>query len=1085
MKKGLLFFIFTSLVCHAAFCQCAGTVSSSVSPLPNNGTYYPGEIVNFCFTEDSFSQNGENWFHAMELFIGPGWDLSTLNVISVPPPSSGSGNWSYYPNGITSYATGRHLGPGFYFGSDAGAVNGTFAADNDNPGENYGDNCQALTCTWTFCFSIQVSLNATLGDSLYLYASAEGDHLSGAWDGRGCQACDSDSLGKASPIPGNTTVGKPIFLPVFTSKNVSCNGACDGTITVQGHFGFPPYTYKWNTGATTATISSLCPGNYTCTATDSHDSIGIGTEHITQPQVLTLSYDSVNPVCNGQCNGSVTINATGGTLPYAYTWSNISASTANDFGACAGTVSFTVTDVNNCTIKDSAHLVDPALLTIQKTITDIPCYGANSGSITTVASGGNGHYLYKWSNGHIGPSLDSLTAGTYILSVTDTLGCYADSVYKLTQPANRIVVTPQIIPPSCTNSASGSISLNVTGGTTPISYVWSNASTLATYTGDSISNLAPALYRVTITDAMGCTIPDSFKLSAPPLLVIDSVPTVNPSCYGGDNGQATVYAHGGTGTYTYNWGKKYPQDNTVSVQNLYAGASAVTVSDFNQCMTSATFSLGQPDSFALTVASATGAKCAGENNGSITIAGSGGTGRLSFAWNNGQVGTSDTGLSTTSVIVTITDANNCTATYTFAIPQPDTMATNPVIQNAKCFQGSDGYIVANATGGTRPYSYSWSNGEHDSIDNYLPAGVYSCTVTDVNGCTTAINKDSITQPTLVVDSASSTPVKCFGQNSGTIVLDTAWGGVPPYNFSATKDNANFSSVTNGIIMGLDTGLYTVEITDNNGCSNEHLVYVANATADNFFITTDSTTCFGSNYNDGAALITYISTQNAPYQFSIDNGTGQDTGYFQNLSAGNHVVVTTNKNGCYDTLPLVILQPLPVVVNITPDSLELPLGQKGNVQVKYENASNASFLWMGETTGLSCVDCPNPIVSPFVNSDYTVAVSMVNYNSTCYGYGTLHVSIIDPPAFFVPNAFSPNGDGVNDIFTIYGEGIASFELNVYNRWGELVYETGNSLTGWDGTYKGQMQPNGTYTYVAVVTLLDNRKITKTGAVALLR
>jgi gliding motility-associated-like protein len=111
--------------------------------------------------------------------------------------------------------------------------------------------------------------------------------------------------------------------------------------------------------------------------------------------------------------------------------------------------------------------------------------------------------------------------------------------------------------------------------------------------------------------------------------------------------------------------------------------------------------------------------------------------------------------------------------------------------------------------------------------------------------------------------------------------------------------------------------------------------------------------------------------------------------------------------------------------------------------------------------------------------------MVSYNSTCYGYGTLYADVANPEPFFIPNAFSPNGDGNNDLFTVYGDGIASVDLNIFNRWGELVYETGNSLAGWDGTYKGEMQPVGVYAYVAVITFLDNSKVTKTGTVALMR
>jgi gliding motility-associated-like protein len=176
--------------------------------------------------------------------------------------------------------------------------------------------------------------------------------------------------------------------------------------------------------------------------------------------------------------------------------------------------------------------------------------------------------------------------------------------------------------------------------------------------------------------------------------------------------------------------------------------------------------------------------------------------------------------------------------------------------------------------------------------------------------------------------------------------------------------------------------------------------------------------------------------------------------------------------------------LPIEVIVTPDSITLPLGGSQQVLVTYLNATNPTYNWV-PSQGFSCVDCPNPVVSAFAPGTYVITVSMVNQGATCYGSATLYVAVGSHRRMYMPNAFTPNGDGNNDKFEIYGEDIKTISLKIFNRWGEKVFETTNSLAGWDGTYKGVVQSPGVYTYEANVTYLDNSQETKNGTITLIK
>lgn len=1078
MIKRLLGTLFFGLLLYnLSFSQCAGTTSVVANPQPNTGgTYAPGQVVTFCFSVTGYTQTASNWFHGLTFTFGPGWDPSSFTVVSAPSPASGSGSWDYYPNGETSSYTGQTFGPGFYFGTSAGAVSGSF---NGDPGQNFGDDCASPPCTWTFCFTITVSSSASPGTSLSLTGWTTGDGTSGSWSSSGCGN---------DPITNITPPGTSVGAPVSNSANVTCHGGSDGSATAQPIAGsVPPYTYRWSTNPvqTTQTATNLIAGTYTCTITDGNNVTTTVSETVTEPPAITYTSTVTNPSCYGLCDGSVSVTVAGGTPGYTYAWNTNPTQTGSTAtGLCSQIAQITITDANSCTATGSFTLNAPQAIAVTlANETDVLCYGQSTGAITVSVTGGHssGPLTYTWSAGSSSSATNTgLGAGSYAVTVTDTAGCTGTGSFNVNQPVSAISLNQPIITnASCNNANDGAITASATGGTPGYTYNWAAVSTAASYSGASITNLPADSYNLTATDANACSITATYTVGQPNPVIINSLIITNVLCNGGSDGTATVDAQGGNGTFTYAWSRN--SSNYVTVTGLNTGPISVTVTDGNGCSASATDNVAEPTPLAITLQNQGNITCSGGNNGILSIFASGGAAPYSYYWSNGSTSNTASGLTAGAVGVTVTDGHACTTSQTYTITEPTALTVNVTGTDALCFEGADGSLTADPNGGMPPYTYAWSDGQTEQTAKLLVPNSYLVTVTDNNNCTvTGIG--TVNQPTDVLFTVVANPVKCIGQKNGTIDV-FANGGIPPYNFSATQDFTNFVYATNGTISGLDTGSYHIIVSDNNGCTKTITDYVANATPNTFNTTTDSTLCYGSAYNDGGATILATSLQNGPYQYSIDNGSVQDTGYFSGLAAGLHTIYTFNKNGCEDSVPVVVLQPLPIVVRIVPDSVVLPLGGSQAVQVNYLNATNPSFMWDKEY-GLSCIDCYNPTVSAYEPGEYMVTVSMVNGEATCYGYAHLNVQVLAHQPAFIPNAFSPNGDGNNDVFQIYGENIKLIELKVFNRWGELVYQTNKLLTGWDGTYRGQLQSPGVFSYIAKITYLDDTSEEKNGSITLI-
>lgn len=368
-------------------------------------------------------------------------------------------------------------------------------------------------------------------------------------------------------------------------------------------------------------------------------------------------------------------------------------------------------------------------------------------------------------------------------------------------------VTPTVTDASCFGSTNGAITVAVSGGLAPFAHHWS--------TGDStvtVANLASGSYRDTVYYGPGCTyLAGPFVVGQPTALVAvtDSISPV--SCFGGTNGAVYVSVSGGTPTYSHLWNSGA---TTASLSGVAAGSYTDTITDSHGCtVILGPDTVGQPASaLAVVVDSTHSVKCNGGSNGAAYITASGGTGPYTYLWSDPAQSTTDdvTGLALGRYTVVVTDANLCTASISDSVSQPAVLAiiTDSVV-NTKCHTSSDGSIYAHVTGGTIPYTYLWTGGSTAVNLFFKPAGTYTLSVTDRNGCSVTAT-DTITSPgALAVTSNinNQIPNGAFGA-----ITATASGGTAPYSY---RWNTGDSTAT---ISNLVANVYIVTVTDKNGCT---------------------------------------------------------------------------------------------------------------------------------------------------------------------------------------------------------------------------------------------------------------------------
>jgi hypothetical protein len=656
--------------------------------------------------------------------------------------------------------------------------------------------------------------------------------------------------------------------------------------------------------------------------------------------VATIS-SMINYKCGGNGN-SVTVSAGIGTPPYTYLWSPTGGTLDSAINLSIGIYTVNVTDANGCKALASVDITQtPGLTAKICSITNIICNGENSGCAMVCASGGKPPYTYSWTpSGGTTQKSCNLTVGTYTVHVTDSMGCSVTAIATITQPPPFTIKTDSSRNVSCNGGNNGMVSITASKGTPPFTYSW----TPNVGTNSLITNLTAGTYYCTITDSLGCIDWDGFSITITQPAVLKLTPVAhNISCNGANNGSVTTTVTGGTSPYTYSWNTSPIQTNA-NATGLSAGSYTLTVNDKNGCTATTSVIIKEPPILTASIVSVVKVYCYGDSNGSITAGATGGTGAYTYSWSTLPVQTSATatGLTGGTYTVTITDANGCVATALNGCGYPPPLIVSiSSITNLVCNGGNTGKITAAFSGGTGPYTYTWTpTGGNGYTASNLTVGCYTFTVTDENGCSKSASA-CITEPTpLTISTAFVNNVSCIGGSNGSDTAKVS-GGTAPYSYLWSGGHG-----TNTYVTGLSAGTYTLNVTDHNGCTNSATAIITQPA-----ILSVSATALANvlcNTGNNGASSSIISGGTAPYTYSWSDANSQTTPSATGLLAGSYTVTVNDSCGNAATASVIITQPS--AISITADSINDPGGCRGSAWANVIGGINPySYLWTGGLT----------------------------------------------------------------------------------------------------------------------------------------
>jgi uncharacterized repeat protein (TIGR01451 family) len=753
-----------------------------------------------------------------------------------------------------------------------------------------------------------------------------GDYFVTVRDNNGCTATVQASVNQPTQL----------MLTVQNSPIVTCNGL---NATVTG--GVAPYQLMWSNGGSLPAVCGLVVGTYTVTATDANGCTATASRTFPNQSNLVINFTTNNVSCFGGSNGAVLANVTGGSGSYILNWSNgVNASSISNL--TAGNYTVTVQDIAGGTAVATATVTQPPQLLITAVqTTPAGCNNATGSASATVVGGIPGSY--RWFNSSnatqtisVLPTVNNLSAGIYIVQVTDFNGCTATATVTIVSVNTQIVVTTTTTPAFCNGANDGSITVIVTGGTggtTGYTYNWSNGVSTWSSNGGAIQNLSnvtAGIYNVTVTDANGCTATATATVTQPPPFSVNLTVT-QTTCTGG--GQIAVNVTGGQVPFLYSWTGGLSGTNPV---NIPAGTYTITVRDANDCSSTATARIGnipglQIQAAELCLPSAELEAVVNPNGAPYT-----------FNWahlpgNNDPANIFN--LSPGTYTVTATAANGCSQEQSFVVPAGTAPNVSLSATSVSCNGGNNGSITSVVTGGSGTFTYLWSNGATTSNLNNLQAGTYTVTVTGSNGCTRFASA-TVTQPLQLRVSTGVSNVSCNGSNNGSIDINPS-GGTPFYSH-IWSNGASTARITN-----LTAGIYTVTVRDANGCTVMAMATVTQPTQLVVTTTAIPVSCFGAN--NGVINVTVPGGGTPGYTYIWSNGATTPTA--NNLTAGTYTVTVRDANNCSATATATVTQPTQLVATTTAIPASC-FGANNGVVTAMVTGGNPGYLytWSGNLIG---------------------------------------------------------------------------------------------------------------------------------------
>ena len=588
---------------------------------------------------------------------------------------------------------------------------------------------------------------------------------------------------------------------------------------------------------------------------------------------LSISGITTDADCNGASTGAIDVTIAGGQAPYAINWNT--GQTSEDLSnIAAGTYSVTVSDASGQSVSQSFTVGEPSAISLTTSSTNETVAGSNDGSASVSVTGGTPGYDYLWSNSETTASITNLSPGTYSVTVTDASGCSESVSVTIATGVPVLSISGTTTDADCNGSSTGAIDVTISGGQAPYTVNWNSG-----VTSEDLSNIAAGTYSVTVSDASGQSVSQSFTISEPSALSL-SITSTNETIAGSNDGSASVSVTGGTAGYDYLWSNS---ETTTSITNLAPGTYSVTVTDANGCSESVSVIVGTGVPVLSISGIATDADCNGVLTGAIDVTISGGQAPFTITWSNGATTEDISGLPSGTYGVLVTDALGQVAADTFSIQEPLPLALTGLVTDPS-FASTDGAIDIIISGGLAPYAMTWSDGSLDSNRSNLASGTYGLTVVDANGCAVSGSWTLVNlPPPALVDTFFFSNVRCFGGLDGSINVQLL-SGVPPYQIDWSNGDTVFA------LSGLQAGIYSYTITDDAGQTTSNSV---NITQPAQLVVTALESSPGNLYALPTGGV-------PPYTYNWNTVPASQDSAVTVTSGGMYIVTITDARGCVAT-----------------------------------------------------------------------------------------------------------------------------------------------------------------------------------------
>ena len=946
---------------------------------------------------------------------------------------------------------------------------------------------------------------------------------------------NNNSTGTYSWSPANQLNNPSILTPTFTPANDgnftytltvtdqnSCTDSAQVTVTIhpfqltENHSDVP--CFGENTGISTLTTNATAPFTYTWldaqgdTVTQitnsipsaSSDSLIAGTYQAiiidnfgctdTIPVVINEPASSVsvtldtliNVDCFGSLNGEIHVSATGGTPGYQYSidggFTFNSSGIFNGLGASIYTV--IAQDANMCEISLSDTIKTPTGLFAQiTTIKHIDCFGANNGAFSLVGQGGTAPYQYSLDNINFSNSLSvtNLAPGQDTVYFFDNNGCQVTLPFQIFEPSPLVSNISQQKGIDCFGNDNGRIWIHTAGGTGPYTFSLDGQNF---QTDSTFYNLSGGLDTLIVQDDSMCQVEIPFTVNEPALLTTSIFSQQNVDCNGNSTGELIFSPNGGSPNYLFSLDSlNFQTDSTFS--GLIAGNYTVTVIDDSSCMSQLTVDITEPPVLELFNDVQIDVDCYGNSTGFIGLNTLGGSVPYRFSLDSMtfQPIPNFQNLPAGNYSIWVQDDSSCVDSISVTITQPDSLELTIIdLQDIDCFGNDNGRVSIEGQGGIGPYLYGvdGTNLQADSNFTNLTPGAHTIFIQDDSMCVTQQEID-IFEPPLLEVSATHIDITCYDFNDGEATVNIH-GGTAGYTILWDSPTPQ----TTQTATNLAPGGYFVQVTDSNGCVDSAGVNIWEPEPLILTHLEDSLIEAYCDWDNGrSAVIAEGGIE--PYSY-LWNGTNTRSGPSADMLYGDETyqVIVTDQNGCETILPVYIPQTPPATPIIASDPTyeDSILFAQRNVQ--FFNQSIGAATWFWDFGDGSTSDLENPTHLFAETGVYEVTLTVNNSYLACPTDTTVLVHIIANGSIFVPSAFSPNGDGQNDLFFPMGEGLVNYEMIIFTRWGKEIIRLNNLNDKWDGrSSKGLAMPEGVYVYRVKAFLNNGTEIDEGGTITLIR